>query len=95
MFSGQVIEHLHPEDVPIHLKCVFERLKPGGRYIFDTPTGLTGHTMCQSTSMMWRLGFISRSGHCNEELRDELVKAGFVNIIERECCLTRSAILDG
>jgi SAM-dependent methyltransferase len=42
VLSCQLIEHLHPEDVPSHLTNVCRALRPGGRYMFDTPCGLTG-----------------------------------------------------
>jgi SAM-dependent methyltransferase len=41
-FSYQFLEHLHPDDVPLHLKMAFEALRPGGCYIFDTPHGHSG-----------------------------------------------------
>jgi SAM-dependent methyltransferase len=37
VISDQVIEHLHPDDIGIHFKNVFDILKPGGKYIFYTP----------------------------------------------------------
>lgn len=35
--SDQVLEHLHPDDLERHFKSVLTILKPGGRYIFNTP----------------------------------------------------------
>ena len=40
--SRQLIEHLHPDDVPGHLRAVFEILRPGGRFLIETPSVLTG-----------------------------------------------------
>jgi SAM-dependent methyltransferase len=37
VISTQVVEHLHPDDMLDHLRNVREILRPGGRYIFDTP----------------------------------------------------------
>jgi SAM-dependent methyltransferase len=37
VFSDQLIEHLHPEDTPLHLLLVRRILKPGGKCIFRTP----------------------------------------------------------
>jgi SAM-dependent methyltransferase len=37
VISTQVIEHLHPDDIETHFHNVRAILKPGGRYIFDTP----------------------------------------------------------
>lgn len=41
-FSYQFLEHLHPDDVPLHMKMAFDALKPGGCYIFDTPHAFSG-----------------------------------------------------
>jgi len=41
-FSYQFLEHLHPEDVPLHMEMAFRALKPGGCYIFDTPHAYSG-----------------------------------------------------
>jgi SAM-dependent methyltransferase len=42
MFSDQLIEHIHPEDTPLHFQMVAQLLKPGGRYIFRTPHRFSG-----------------------------------------------------
>jgi SAM-dependent methyltransferase len=42
VFSYQFLEHLHPEDVPLHFELVQRLLKPGGRYIFSTPHRFSG-----------------------------------------------------
>jgi 2-polyprenyl-3-methyl-5-hydroxy-6-metoxy-1,4-benzoquinol methylase len=42
VISDQVIEHLHPDDISLHFKGVFEILKPRGRYIFYTPSYYRG-----------------------------------------------------
>lgn len=41
-FSSQLVEHIHPDDVPRHLEEVARVLRPGGRYICETPNALTG-----------------------------------------------------
>jgi len=41
-FSYQFLEHLHPEDIPLHFAMVTKILKPGGIYIFDTPHRFSG-----------------------------------------------------
>ena len=41
-FSSQLIEHIHPDDVPRHLREMARVLRPGGRYIFNTPHRFTG-----------------------------------------------------
>lgn len=42
IFSYQFLEHLHPDDVPLHLDLVHRLLKPGGLYILDTPHRYSG-----------------------------------------------------
>lgn len=41
-FSYQFLEHLHPDDVGVHLDAAFRVLKSGGAYIFDTPHRFSG-----------------------------------------------------
>lgn len=40
--SSQLIEHLHPQDVPNHFREVSRVLRPGGRYVFNTPNRISG-----------------------------------------------------
>lgn len=42
VFSYQLLEHLHPDDVRPHFELVQRLLKPGGIYVFDTPHRLSG-----------------------------------------------------
>lgn len=42
VWSNDLIEHLHPEDAPIHLRLVWKHLKPGGRYALVTPNRYSG-----------------------------------------------------
>jgi SAM-dependent methyltransferase len=37
VLSNQMIEHLHPDDLPLHFQAVRRLLRAGGRYIFTTP----------------------------------------------------------
>jgi SAM-dependent methyltransferase len=41
-FSYQFLEHIHPEEVPDHFHMVYEALRPGGRYVLDTPHRYSG-----------------------------------------------------
>lgn len=42
VISSQVLEHFHPEDVPIHLRAVRRLLAPGGIFVLETPNRYTG-----------------------------------------------------
>jgi len=42
VFSYQMVEHLHPDDIANHFQEVARILKPGGCYVLDTPNRLTG-----------------------------------------------------
>ena len=41
VYSNQLVEHLHPDDMPGHLAEVHRILKPGGIYICSTPNRIT------------------------------------------------------
>lgn len=42
LFSDQLIEHIHPDDVDIHFEIAKKILKPGGVYFFRIPHRLSG-----------------------------------------------------
>ena len=42
VFSDQLIEHIHPDDVKEHFQLVNRLLKDGGRYLFRTPHWING-----------------------------------------------------
>ncbi|MEI6340715.1 MAG: class I SAM-dependent methyltransferase [Verrucomicrobiota bacterium] len=42
VISDQVVEHLHPDDVPLHLAAVWRALRPGGRYVLRVPHATAG-----------------------------------------------------
>lgn len=42
VFTSQVLEHFHPDDVPTHLSEVYRVLRRNGLYVLDTPTGING-----------------------------------------------------
>jgi SAM-dependent methyltransferase len=42
VLSSQLVEHLHPDDVPRHLAEIYRVLRRGGRCVFDTPNRLVG-----------------------------------------------------
>jgi len=80
VFSDQIIEHFHPDDVVDHFRLVWRLLKPGGRYVFRTPHALTGpHDVSQYFS------FEPEGFHLKEwnfvELRTLLERQGFSQFI--------------
>ena len=42
VYSNQMMEHLHPDDVANQLRSVYAALKPGGTYLCVTPNRLNG-----------------------------------------------------
>ena len=40
--SNQVVEHLHPDDLVAHFEGAHALLRPGGRYVLETPHALEG-----------------------------------------------------
>lgn len=42
LFSYQFLEHLHPDDVDLHMSMAYRVLKKGGIYVFDTPHRFSG-----------------------------------------------------
>jgi ubiquinone/menaquinone biosynthesis C-methylase UbiE len=79
VFSQQVLEHVHPDDVPLHLAEAMRVLKPGGRLAIETPNKRTGP---QDISR----GFTEEAQglHLKEwsvvELATAMRRAGFVHI---------------
>lgn len=81
VYSVEVLEHLHAEDVATHLREVFRVLIPGGRYWLLTPNRLDTITSAQ------RFGVdvgASHDIHLKEwtyaELADQLRRAGFASL---------------
>jgi len=76
VFSYQFIEHLHPDDVPLHFALVRRVLKPGGVYVFATPHRFSGPHDISGYFCATPQGF-----HLKEwtygELGQEVERAGF------------------
>jgi SAM-dependent methyltransferase len=77
VLSSQMVEHLHPGDVPVHLREVHRLLRPHGIYAFDTPNRITGpHDVSQFFGEPVARGLHLREWTF-EEMRDLLREAGF------------------
>jgi SAM-dependent methyltransferase len=74
--SRQVMEHLHPDDVPRHLAAVHRSLRPGGRFLIETPSRLTGPWDVSRGFSETPTGFHLRE-YTNGELARMLRRAGF------------------
>lgn len=80
LISNQVLEHLHPDDLPTHLRSARALLRPGGRVAFTTPSVLTGpHDISLVLGLDSPAGMHLREYTCGE-LRAALRRAGFVDV---------------
>lgn len=74
--SRQVMEHLHPDDVPGHLRAIFAILRPGGRFLIETPSRITGPWDVSRGFSDVASGFHLRE-YTNAEMGEMLLAAGF------------------
>lgn len=77
VICSQVIEHLHPDDVLTHFENARKILKPGGRYIFDTPHVGAGPHDLSLVFELDRAAFMHLREYDFRELRGFAEKAGF------------------
>jgi SAM-dependent methyltransferase len=80
MISDQLLEHLHPDDIGLHLAMIRRVLRPGGVYLIRTPHAFTGpHDVSKYFSD------VAEGFHLKEwtyrELTPELAAAGFSRVI--------------
>lgn len=78
-FSNQLLEHLHPDDVQLHLAEVQRVIRPGGTYLVITPNRLNGPHDVSGYFSDVAQGFHLREYTCGE-LAGELRRAGFHDI---------------
>ncbi len=68
LFSYQFLEHLHPDDVDLHMAEAFRVLKPDGAYVFDTPHRFSGpHDVSR------HFGTVARGFHLKEWTYFEMI----------------------
>lgn len=80
VISTQVIEHMHPDDVLTHLKEARELLKPGGRYLFDTPHPSCGPHDLSHVFNLERACYMHLREYTWLEMRNMLRAAGYSRI---------------
>ena len=76
VYSNDVVEHLHPEDLQDQLRAVRRVLRPGGRYLCVTPNRLSGPHDVSRHFATTPQGFHLRE-YTVGELVDALRAAGF------------------
>jgi SAM-dependent methyltransferase len=77
--SIQLFEHLHPDDAETHLREVHRVLKPGGRYLIETPNKWAGPGDVSRFFSDRPEGFHLRE-YSVAELHDLLSRAGFSQV---------------
>jgi len=79
VFSDQLAEHLHPDDLVEHLKNVYRCLAPGGTYICLTPNRLNGPHDISKYFTEIATGFHLKE-YTNSELGTLFRGSGFIRI---------------
>ena len=77
VISTQVIEHFHPDDLLTHFEHARQILRPGGRYLFDTPHRSSGPHDLSRVFDFDRAAFMHLKEYTYEELAGALSSAGF------------------
>jgi SAM-dependent methyltransferase len=79
VYSDQLMEHLHPDDAFEQLQNILRALKPGGRYICNTPHRFNGpHDISQYFDQE-ATGFHLKE-YTNRELHALFLRAGFRSV---------------
>jgi SAM-dependent methyltransferase len=79
IYSFHLIEHLHPDDLPVHLQSVFDHLRSGGVHLVITPNAVTGPHDISRGFDDTASGFHLKE-YTYAELLPALRRAGFRNI---------------
>jgi SAM-dependent methyltransferase len=78
--STQVIEHIHPDDLISHFLGILTILRPGGRYIFNTPHNFFGPADLSAVFGKQQPVCMHLKEYFYYELITALTQAGFVDI---------------
>ena len=73
VYSNDLLEHMHPEDLNIHLTEIYRILKSDGKYLFWTPGRRLGPWDCTQFFYPRGMGFKSRGVHIREYTYGELI----------------------
>lgn len=76
IYSNDVTEHLHPDDMREQARAIRDALRPGGEYVCVTPNRITGPHDVSAAFSDTATGFHLRE-YTATELRAELRAAGF------------------
>jgi SAM-dependent methyltransferase len=77
VISTQVIEHFHPDDLLTHFEHAHRILRPGGRYLFDTPHRSSGPHDLSSVFECDCAEFMHLKEYTHDELASALATVGF------------------
>ena len=80
VISTQVVEHMHPNDLAKHLIGVRTILRPGGKYIFNTPHALFGPADLSAVFEKPKPICMHLKEYLYRDMAAALVQAGFVNL---------------
>ena len=80
VLSTQVIEHFHPEDVDRHFEGAYALLKPGAKYILETPHAFFGPADLSRVFCLDRPRFMHLREYTHRELGTVARQAGFRQI---------------
>jgi 2-polyprenyl-3-methyl-5-hydroxy-6-metoxy-1,4-benzoquinol methylase len=80
VLSTQVIEHFHPEDVARHFEGAYALLKPGGRYILETPHAFFGPADLSRVFSLDQPRFMHLKEYTHRELGTIARQGGFRKI---------------
>ena len=78
VYSHQMVEHLHPDDISRHFTEVYRVLKKGGFYYFTTPNRLFGPFDISRLFGFQTAGGMHLKEYSYDEISAILQKAGFV-----------------
>ncbi len=80
VISNQVIEHLHPDDLLEHLRGAHAILKPGGRYVLETPLFYEGPADLSRVFGFDRAVGMHLREYTHRELHRAALEAGFARV---------------